>query len=152
MNDPVRNLRLYTYVQKIHVLLDDGDRRALSGIELSTSQYHLLRHLALNDNRGLTVGDCAALLICTPSNATRMVRRLEEQGFLDLRGDKEDRRIVWVFLSPAGQQIYQQAALMHAESVERRMAALGAAGAGQLDEELKRMVELLEDDLRRLAR
>jgi hypothetical protein len=29
---------------------------------------------------------------------------------------------------------------------------LGAAGAGQLDEELKRMVELLEDDLRRLAR
>ena len=92
-------LAIYNRLQKIHVLLDDGDRRSLDTVVMSPSQYNLLQHLYdKGRDSGLTVGELANWLICTPSNATRMVQRLEQQGLVELHRDLNDRRLVWVCL------------------------------------------------------
>ena len=103
-------LAIYNRLQKIHVLLDDGDRRSLDSVVMSPSQYNLLQHLYdKGRDSGLTVGELANWLICTPSNATRMVQRLEQQGLVELHRDLKDRRLVWVTLTEVGRARFQQA-------------------------------------------
>lgn len=141
-------LAIYNRLQKIHVLLDDGDRRSLDSMMMSPSQYNLLQHLYdRGSDKGLTVGELAIWLICTPSNATRMVQRLEQQGLVDLRRDLKDRRLVWVSLTEIGRERFQQARLAHAASVARRLHSLEASKLNALDALTLHVVDSLEKDL-----
>lgn len=141
-------LAIYNRLQKIHVLLDDGDRRSLDSMVMSTSQYNLLQHLYdRGSDKGVTVGELAIWLICTPSNATRMVQRLEQQGLVDLRRDLNDRRLVWVSLTEIGRERFQQARLAHTTSVARRLHSLEASKLDALDALTQHVVDSLEKDL-----
>ncbi len=141
-------LAIYNRLQKIHVLLDDGDRRSLDSMVMSTSQYNLLQHLYdRGSDKGVTVGELAIWLICTPSNATRMVQRLEQQGLVDLRRDLNDRRLVWVSLTEIGRERFQQARLAHTTSVARRLHRLEASKLDALDALTQHVVDSLEKDL-----
>jgi len=142
-------LDVYNRFQQIHVLLDDGDRRSLRDVNLSTPQYNLLLHLHTtgSDEAGLTVTDLSNLLICTRSNATRLVQRLEQQGLVRLGRDKADRRLVRVFLTAEGAAMLDQAQVAHASSVKRRLGALKVSELRDLDELTKKVVAQLEADL-----
>ncbi len=143
-------LDLYNRFQKIHVLLDDGDRRGLQDSDLTTSQYNLLMHLGAQGNNSLTITNLADLLICSRSNATRMVRRLEDQGLVTSERDTQDRRLVLVSLTPKGRQKYLEAEKLHHAAVMRRMTALSADTCASLDALTQEFVLLLENDLRTL--
>lgn len=140
-------LDLYNRFQKIHVLLDDGDRRSLQDIELTTSQYNLLLHLAARGPAPLTITNLADFLICSRSNATRMVRRLEEQGLVQSTRDTKDRRLVLVSMTEEGRLRYEAAREAHTASVERRLASLGAGELDSLQVLTHIVVTLLERDL-----
>ncbi len=145
---PDRELvELYNQFQKIHVLLDDGDRRSLQDIDLTTSQYHLLMHLATKGEGFLTISNLADFLICSRSNATRMVRRLEDMGLVRSVRDTADRRLVLVSMTGEGERRYREAKTAHIASVRRRLARLSAADVDDLGRLMTRVVELLEQDL-----
>ena len=141
-------LAIYNRLQKIHVLLDDGDRRSLDTVVMSPSQYNLLQHLYdKGRDSGLTVGELANWLICTPSNATRMVQRLEQQGLVELHRDLKDRRLVWVSLTEVGRTRFQQARVAHTTSVARRLHGLEKSKLDALDALTQHIVDSLERDL-----
>jgi DNA-binding MarR family transcriptional regulator len=141
-------LDLYNRFQKIHVLLDDGDRRSLQHIDLTTSQYNLLLHLAAKWPDQLTITNLADRLICSRSNATRMVRRLEEQGLVASTRDTADRRLVLVSMTEEGRRRYEAAKAAHTASVERRLAALAQEEMAELGVLTRNVVRMLEADLR----
>lgn len=143
-------LDLYNRFQKIHVLLDDGDRRGLQYSDLTPSQYNLLMHLGSKENSSLTITNLADLLICSRSNATRMVRRLEDQGLVSSERDTQDRRLVLVSLTPKGREKYLEAAELHYAAVMRRMSALPPETCARLDALTEEFALLLENDLRTL--
>lgn len=95
-------------LKKIYVLLDDVERRALRSIEATPSQVGLLRAVASHP-KGLTVTALSRELLCSRGNATRMVRRLEEQGLLATSGHDRDQRLVLVQLTPTGRRLLTQA-------------------------------------------
>lgn len=141
-------LALYNRLQQIHVLLDDGDRRSLGTTELSSPQYHLLMHLHTTGGaRGLTITEIAELLICTRSNATRLVQRLEQQGLVQLHSAAEDRRLVLVTLSPAGEARFLEARALHYAAVKRRFGDLDTTTIQQLSHLTQSLVARLEEDL-----
>lgn len=145
-------LALYDRLQQIHVLLDDGDRQSLGAIDLSSPQYHLLMHLyTKGGKRGLNITEIADLLICTRSNATRLVQRLEQQKLVALSRDEDDRRLVLVTLSPLGEAIFLEARTLHHTAVKRRFGALGKDRVQQLSQLTAELVALLEDDLEATA-
>jgi DNA-binding MarR family transcriptional regulator len=142
-------LDLYNRFQKIHVLLDDGDRRSLQDIDLTTSQYNLLLHLATSSPEQLTITNLADRLICSRSNATRMVRRLEEQELVASTRDTEDRRLVLVSMTDEGWRRYLEAKEAHTASVQRRLASLAQEDLQALSALTYGIVKLLEEDLLR---
>lgn len=67
---------------------------------LSPSQFFLLKLLERGGVR--TVSDLASHLGMTAAGATGLIDRLVKQELVVRRRDEEDRRIVWVELSPNG--------------------------------------------------
>ncbi len=123
MTDEV--MQLYQRLQQIYMLMNDEDRRNLSVAEISSSQYHLLLQLPIDSTEpGLTLGDLAERLHCTPSNATRLVQRLELQGLVQLTRDTKDRRMVFVTLTEAGRETLAAARTAHETPLAHRFDAL----------------------------
>src|SRR5215470_8196767 len=59
--------------------------------------------LASIENHGpITLGDLAALEQVQPPSMTRIVARLEQQGFVTRETDADDKRVVRVRVTPAG--------------------------------------------------
>jgi DNA-binding MarR family transcriptional regulator len=65
-----------------------------------------LRILVVLDERGPThLSDVADRLAVNPSSASRACGRLVRAGLVDRRSDPEDRRRIWLRLSPAGRRL-----------------------------------------------
>lgn len=81
----------------------------------------------------LTLGALADHEQIARPSATRVVKKLEGRGLVERRTDEEDRRVVWVELTPAGRR--------HVEATRQRRTAWLAKELGRLP----------EADVRRLA-
>lgn len=83
---------------EVHAALD----RALEPLGLTRVTMATLHRLA---TRGpLSHKDLAESADCVPSNITRLVERLVQQGFVERRPSEEDRRQVLVDLTEAGRE------------------------------------------------
>jgi DNA-binding MarR family transcriptional regulator len=59
----------------------------------------------LHETDGLTVGTIGQRRALDPPTITGIVRRLEQNGLVERRHSREDRRVVKVYLTPEGQDI-----------------------------------------------
>lgn len=112
----------YESIKEVFILLDDGDRRCLQQYDLTPTQFYAL-HWS-NSANGKTLGEVSERLLCTPSNVTRVVDLLVRRGLLKRERDSEDRRVVRVSLTPAGQQLYEQVSRTYINSISERIGAL----------------------------
>lgn len=69
---------------------------------LSTTQYNLLRILRGAHPQGLTCSEVAERMINRDPDVTRLVDRLEKRELVSRERDTGDRRVVKVYISPAG--------------------------------------------------
>lgn len=141
------SLMIYHRLQKIYVLLDDGDRRALRGMGLTPTQYNLLLRLEPQPDNGSTITELSQLLLCTRGNITRLVRRLEQQGLVHCGGDSRDQRLVRVSLTPTGRARLEEAKTAYTAAVHRRFDALDAPTQRLLRSLLETVVASLTADL-----
>ncbi len=56
----------------------------------------------ISQNSGLTHSEIADWLKISPSAATKVIKRLEQEGYLERRSDEKDERLSRVFIKPAG--------------------------------------------------
>lgn len=141
-------MTIYHLFQKIYVLLDDGDRRTLGAVDLTPTQYNLLKRLGTDLKTGATITELAQTLLCTRSNITRLVQRLAKQGLAQVGGDNSDQRLVRVALTPLGEERLAAARAAHRDSVQRRIGALDPMACESLAELAKTLADLLEIDLK----
>lgn len=78
-------------------------RAALAGSALHVGQDMALLELWKRD--GLGLGELAERLFLEPSTVTRMVRRMEEAGFVRRRRDARDARVYRVYLTEEGRAL-----------------------------------------------
>lgn len=134
MRDDDRVAELYQRLQRIYVLLDDGDRRAFAAVGLTPTHYNLLRLLeAEQSSRSVT--QLAELLLCTRGNITRLVQRLVEAGLVRTGSDPTDQRLVSVSLTPLGRDRLAAAHEVFAATNRRRFGRLS-------DTDVQRLAEL----------
>ncbi|WP_127997302.1 bifunctional helix-turn-helix transcriptional regulator/GNAT family N-acetyltransferase [Piscinibacter defluvii] len=88
------------YTRRIGVL-DDG----LLDSPFSLAEARLLWELAHADAR-LTASRLARELDLDPGYLSRLLRRLKDQGLVRTSRSKEDARVLWLSLSPAGQRAF----------------------------------------------
>lgn len=73
---------------------------ALSRVGLSYPKYEVLK--VLSDFRSLPLGSLAGKVVCSPSNVTQVVDRLETEGLVRRVDDPHDRRVVRAEVTPQG--------------------------------------------------
>ena len=62
----------------------------------------------ISRHEGLTHSEIAERLNISPAATTRVVKRLEKNGYLERRSDKHDERISRVFLKDEGRAIIEE--------------------------------------------
>jgi DNA-binding MarR family transcriptional regulator len=99
------------------------------------------RALVLASEEGCHVSTIAEDLAVHPSNATRIVDRLESAGLVERHRDDADRRQVLVALTARGRALYDEAMGLRRERIEAAMARLTADDRRDLVAALERFTE-----------
>lgn len=102
---------------------------------LTASQFSTLKVLRLHGP--LAQRDIAKFLLKTGGNVTIVVDNLERQGLVKRTRDVEDRRFVYVDLTPDGNQLFDKLYRPHLDRIRN---AMGGISAGQVD----LLIQLLE--------
>lgn len=84
------------------------------------------RVIVLASDGECNVSTIAADLQIHPSNATRLCDRLVRQGLLQRRRGEQDRRQVFVHLTPAGEVFHRDAMELRSRAVAAAMVAMPA--------------------------
>jgi DNA-binding MarR family transcriptional regulator len=58
--------------------------------------------MVISQNGGLTQSEIADWLKISPAAATKVIKRLEQEGYLERRSDEKDDRVSRVFIRPEG--------------------------------------------------
>ena len=106
------------------------------------SQYNLLRILRGAFPAGRTCGEIAERLVTRDPDVTRIVDRLEKRELVRRERDTEDRRVVRVFLTEAGQR---SLSLLDADAERMPRALLGPLGAKRL-KVLRDLLDAVRDE------
>src|SRR5262249_48966174 len=142
---------LYRSLQAVYLLLDFGDRQAQRPLDLTPTQFSLLRHLRVSDGQsgeeGRPITRLAEDLFCTRGNVTRLVQRLAEAGFVYTGPDASDQRLVKVYLTPAGADLLHAAEEAHLQANRRRFGALSPSDLRSLNQLVTTLVEVLTKDI-----
>jgi len=88
------------------------------GVEAQQHQL-LLAVRGLPEGTKPTIRELAAILFIQHHSAVELINRLEKSGAVARQAGIEDRREVWVRLTPAGRGILHRLALAHRAELER---------------------------------
>ncbi|GAK40742.1 MarR family winged helix-turn-helix transcriptional regulator [Paenibacillus urinalis] len=101
---------------------------SLRELNLYVGQDNLLSRLWSGD--GITQMQLCEHLKCEPPTVTNMVKSLEQNGFIHRKRDKEDARVMRIYLTDKGKELeepvgikwkQQQEKLLHLMSAEERL-------------------------------
>jgi DNA-binding MarR family transcriptional regulator len=96
------------------------------GIEAQQHQLLLAVH-GLPEGVKPTIGEIASRLFIQHHSAVELVNRLEKTGAIARHPGTQDKREVWILLTPAGQAILRKLALAHRTELERSGPELASA-------------------------
>jgi DNA-binding MarR family transcriptional regulator len=95
----------------------DEDLRAQSGLTLSS--FEVLYELVRAPENRLRMAELADRLLFTRSGVTRLVDRLERDGFVERNDCAHDGRGVYAILTEKGFDTFEAAAPPHADGIRR---------------------------------
>jgi DNA-binding MarR family transcriptional regulator len=104
--------------------------------EISFTEYDVLFNLSRCEGRELRIRDLNRQLLLTQPSVSRLVDRLAARGFVAKHGDPDDGRGTVVRLTDSGYEVFKRVAVVHADSIARRVG--GALSA----EELRQLTRL----------
>mgnify|MGYP005856913375 CR=1 FL=1 len=96
------------------------DRELTEAHGLPLRAYEVLLYLEDAPNRRLRMTDLAARVLLSQSGLTRLVDRLERDGFVERQRCDDDRRGLWAMLTPAGLEALRAARRTHLAGVRAR--------------------------------
>ena len=135
----------YDLIKTTYLMIDDGDRRFLKQFGVTPIQYFALRWL--DGTPGKTLSQLSRDLLCDPANVTRLTDRMEDKGLIARQRYGQDRRVIWVALTPAGQELCSQIRQAHADYTHCRMSVLSEAERATLHDLLNKLCNGLEGQL-----
>jgi len=111
----------------------------LAPFGLNAMQYAVLKHLA--DGAARTAADLCRHMYYDTGSMTRILDRLEEKGLVRRERCREDRRVVFLRVAPAGRAQLPRLRAVGCRVLEDHLAGFNAAEVESLRSYLGRMIE-----------
>ena len=106
--------------------------------QLSFNEYDVLFNLSRQPGRKLRLRDLNRHLLLTQPSVSRLVDRLVEREFVTKESDPGDGRGTVVCLTETGHELFRRVAVIHADSIHRRV------GGALTAEELTQLTRLTD--------
>ena len=103
-------LHLFKCAKQLEQEMSDRFRESYSS---SFSRFDVLAHLSEAGKAGLSTSLLAARLLASKGNITRLLDRMEDDGLLERKLAKEDRRVSIIYLSAQGAELLERMAADH---------------------------------------
>lgn len=141
MTDPLSKRRLKMWIRLLGVTrAAEGQLREFLRVKHATTLPRFDVMAALWRRReGISMSELSRMLLVSNGNATTVVDRLEQDGFVRRTPSETDRRTIFVGLTPEGVAAFESYAAEHEVEVNRIFASLTEAELDLLTEVLKRM-------------
>jgi DNA-binding MarR family transcriptional regulator len=99
---------VYLNLVRTHAQLSDQVAELFKQYQLSQPLYNVLKVVARVGAAGIPSQSIAQYMVARDPDITRLVDRLQKDQWLERQRDPQDRRIVRVKVTPAGQDLIQQ--------------------------------------------
>jgi DNA-binding MarR family transcriptional regulator len=130
--------------------------KRLGHLKLSVAQQRILA-LVYFAKESLTPSMLAALLLQETHSVSGLLNRLEDRDLITRSRDRQDRRVVWVGLTPAGRKVAEQAIQIAMSMSKEFEPALKGPKADEVVETVRKVRDLgfriagVREDVRREA-
>ncbi len=114
MSSPTREqlVQWRVFLETAYALIDILDAELQDERGITLGWYDALVHLEEADD-GLRMNELAGRILLSKSGLTRVIDRMEEAGLVRRERPPDDRRVVKVFITPAGLETLQSARAVH---------------------------------------
>ncbi len=107
------------------------------GRDLSTLRY-------LHEEGPLTIGQIAEYLFINVSSTSELISRMEDAGYVARRRSKADSRVVFVELTPEGEQLAEGIPTGGIPLLRERMKTLPFDQLALIDEAMSKLIQVME--------
>lgn len=113
-------------------------------ISISRSQGHLLRELSEND--GLTQKELSAQLQIRPASLGELVKKLEQNGYVQRCVNENDKRISNVYMTEEGRKIVSEVEQARKMMVDSIFSSLSEEEQSQLSGLIGKLIDSMEQN------
>ena len=106
MTDKEKTDTWQLFLETFALVMRNLERRVKDDQAIPSTWFDVLLHLHEALEGRLRIGELAETLVLTPSNATRLLDRLEEAGYIRREATREDRRAVFILLTEEGKAAF----------------------------------------------
>jgi DNA-binding MarR family transcriptional regulator len=115
-----RELRAWRGLLRVHAQLSKAlDAQLLAEHGLPLTSYEVLMYLSDSDGGRMRMNELAASVLLSRSGLTRLVDRLEREGYLERCSCAHDARGAFAVLTPAGREKVEAARVSHLAGVRQ---------------------------------
>lgn len=125
---------LYQLLMTTLLLLDDGDNRFFQQYGMTGVRFHTLKHVS--QTPGISLSELSQRLLCTKGNATRIVKSMENDGYLRREENPDDNRAMRLYITPGGEALWREILQAHLAFNESRFGQRSPSEQATLHQEL----------------
>ncbi|MCB9421066.1 MAG: MarR family transcriptional regulator [Ardenticatenaceae bacterium] len=137
--------KLYNLLKEAFLLLDFGDRQLFTRYNLTAPRFYALFHI--NQEPGISSTQLSDRMFCDKSNATRIIKGLEAEGYVNRQPHETDGRSLRLYLTEEGTAVCQQVVAAHQTYNQARLDCITDIEQGNLIQGLTRLNQRLQESL-----
>lgn len=104
----MKELNTFKLIDRIGILLRAEERKKYAAIGLQPVHAQVLEYLSICNSYSKTLVAVAEYLNLTKGTVSQTLQLLEKKGYITKLQDQEDRRIIHLLISPAGQEVIEK--------------------------------------------
>ena len=116
------SVRVWMRMQSCTIAIEKEIQRRLGLRGMTLPRFDVLA--ALDRHQQLTMGQLSKTLLVSNGNVTALVRKLVQEGLIEMTKLPEDRRTSIVKLTPEGQQLYSRLSSAHQDWIDDMLSGL----------------------------
>lgn len=129
--------RLVEAQRRLHRVFD---RSLREGAGISIVWYEALLRIARSPGQNIPINELGEAMVLSSGGATRLVDRLEQQGYIERLACPTDRRVSWAHLTGAGRDVLDEATSIHLRDLDEHFVSkLSSSEMAELTEHLRQL-------------
>lgn len=137
--------KLYNLLKESFLLLDFGDRQLFSRYNLTAPRFYALFHVS--QEPGMSSTQLSERMFCDKSNATRIIKGLQAEGYVFRKPHETDGRSLRLYLTEEGTAVCQQVINAHQAYNQARLDCISEIEQGDLIQGLTTLNQRLQESL-----